>query len=87
MSNITFIFPLFNLSEHDRLDKLSRAVASVEGQGHLVFVGKKEDLDLVTAGGTKIVNTTDNLTYPAQVMLGVKAVDTEYFSVVEHLVV
>ena len=84
MSNITFIFPLFNLSENDRLTKLNRAVASVEGQGKVLFVGKKEDLDLVTAGGTKVVNDTDNLTYPAQVMLGVKAVDTEYFSVVEQ---
>jgi hypothetical protein len=84
MSNITFIFPLFNLSENDRLTKLNRAVASVEGQGKVLFVGKREDLDLVTAGGTKVVNDTDNLTYPAQVMLGVKAVDTEYFSVVEQ---
>ena len=84
MSNITFIFPLFNLSEHDRLTKLNRAVASVEGQGKVLFVGKKEDLDLVTADGAKVVNDTDNLTYPAQVMLGVKAVDTDYFSVVEQ---
>ena len=84
MKDITFIFPLFNLSEGDRLTKLNRAVASVANQGNVLFVGKKEDLDLVESEGKKVVNDTDNLTYPAQVMLGVKAVDTEYFSVVEQ---
>jgi len=86
MKDLTFIFPLYNLSENGRLNRLNTAIAhiTVHSQGNIIFVGKKEDLDLVGDKGKKVVNDTDDLSYPNQVMLALKSVDTKYFSVVEQ---
>lgn len=83
MKDITFIFPVYNLSTKDRQDKLSAAYKSLGKGAKVLFVGKKEDLDLVTFKGViKVEN--DDTSYPAQVMKGVSLVETKFFSVVEQ---
>ena len=85
MKNITFIIPVFHLNEEENKKLFTDAVKSIGKDSLIVAVGAKEDLDLITNKKVKKVeNTTGNLSYPKQVMLGVENVETEYFSVVEQ---
>ena len=85
MKDITFIFPLFNIDTKEKQDRLSEAYKSLgKGKNEVIFVGKKEDLDQVTFKGVKKIENDGDLSYPKQVMLAVKNVETEYFSIIEQ---
>lgn len=85
MKDITFIFPVFELNKEENLEGFNEALKSLGKSKNVIVVGSKEDLDLVKAKKvTKVENTTGDLSYSNQVMLAVKEVKTEYFSVIEQ---
>ena len=85
MKDITFIFPVINLSEKANLDFLTEAYKSLGNwKKNSLFVGKKEDLDLITFKGVKKVENDGDTAYSNQVMLALKNVETKYFSIIEQ---
>lgn len=85
MKDITFIFPVFNLDTKEKVERLTEAYKSLgKGKKEVIFVGKKEDLDLVTFKGVKKIENDGDLSYPSQVMLALKSVETPYFTVLEQ---
>lgn len=85
MKDITFIFPVFNLDSEEKVNRLSEAYKSLgKEKKNVVFVGSKEDLEHVTFKGVKKVENDGDLSYANQVMLGVKSVETKFFSIIEQ---
>ena len=84
MKDLTFIFPVINLGEKKNKEALDAAYASIGEDRTVLFVGKKEDLDLVTFKGVKKIENDGDTSYPNQVMLAVKNVTTKYFTIIEQ---
>lgn len=90
MKNLTIIIPIKGLNE-ERVTLLKRAFESIgKGYGKVIVVGPKEDVELAEASiqhpATKwesLPNDGDT-SYPAQVMLALDHVKTDYFSVLEY---
>ena len=85
MKDLTFIFPVFNLDNLVKIDRLSAAYKSLgDTDNEVIFVGNQEDLDKITFKGVKKIVNDGDTSYPNQVMLGVKNVTTKYFTIVEQ---
>lgn len=88
MKNLTIIIPVYKLDTEEKQNLFINAVKSVD-DSKIFVVAPEEDILIIDKLKVDkplktIINTTTNISYPAQVNIGLKAVKTEYFSVLEY---
>ena len=89
MKDLTIIIPVNTLDTDEKKQLLLESVSSID-DSNVVIVGPKETLDVLNEIEgltnyiyTTTVNTTNDTTYAAQVMIALKNVKSKYFSVLE----